>query len=191
MASSVDNVENQYDSSDKFKNCTFMQQNYPQQFELLCQKRCYPYAWVNDLKKLDHKGLPPTNALNSPLEQASVADDEYNHAQQVYEHLKCNDLQGLPHDLPKMRCPIVGGRVQHLQEDMHGILQVGPCKLPNISKSGSGRHATANKDQTMAYQWCRCAEHGWAATRGGLCYIGSKRHVKANNMYLTDYNPSH
>ena len=25
--------------------------------------------------------------------------------------------------------------------------------------------------------------------RGGLCFVGSKRHVKANNKYLQDYNP--
>ena len=26
--------------------------------------------------------------------------------------------------------------------------------------------------------------------RGGLCFVGSKRHVKANNKYLEDYDPS-
>ncbi|MFM7980491.1 MAG: hypothetical protein ACKPKO_14350, partial [Candidatus Fonsibacter sp.] len=25
--------------------------------------------------------------------------------------------------------------------------------------------------------------------RGGLCFVGSKRYVKANNKYLPDYNP--
>ena len=25
--------------------------------------------------------------------------------------------------------------------------------------------------------------------RGGLCYVGSKRHVKANNKYLDDFKP--
>ena len=26
--------------------------------------------------------------------------------------------------------------------------------------------------------------------RGGLCMVGSKRHVKANNEYIADYNPN-
>ncbi|MFM7980140.1 MAG: hypothetical protein ACKPKO_12570 [Candidatus Fonsibacter sp.] len=26
--------------------------------------------------------------------------------------------------------------------------------------------------------------------RGGLCFVGSQRYVKANNKYLPDYNPS-
>ena len=28
------------------------------------------------------------------------------------------------------------------------------------------------------------------AKRGGLCFVGSKRMVKANNKYLQDYNPN-
>ncbi len=28
-----------------------------------------------------------------------------------------------------------------------------------------------------------------SAKRGGLCFVGSKRHVKANNKYLDDYSP--
>ena len=27
-------------------------------------------------------------------------------------------------------------------------------------------------------------------TRGGLCFVGSQRHVKANNKYLDDYDPN-
>ena len=26
--------------------------------------------------------------------------------------------------------------------------------------------------------------------RGGLCYVGSNRHVKAQNKYLSDYDPN-
>jgi hypothetical protein len=58
MASSLEKlVENLYDPSDKFNNFTLMQQHYPQHIELLCQKGDYPYAWVNDIKKLDHKRI--------------------------------------------------------------------------------------------------------------------------------------
>ena len=76
MASSFEKlVENLYDPSDKFKNFTFMQQNYPQHMELLCQKGYYPYEWVNDIKKLDHKGLPPKDAFYSSLKQESITED--------------------------------------------------------------------------------------------------------------------
>ena len=37
------------------------------------------------------------------------------------------DLQRLPHDLLKTRCPTTGGRVRTLEEDVHGILEVGPA----------------------------------------------------------------
>ena len=57
MASSLEKlVENLYDPSDKFKNFTFMQQTFPEHIELLCQKGYYPYKWVNDIEKLNHKG---------------------------------------------------------------------------------------------------------------------------------------
>lgn len=60
MASSLGKlVENLYVPSDMFNNFTFRQQNYPTHIELLCQEGYYPYDWVIDIKKLDHKGLPP------------------------------------------------------------------------------------------------------------------------------------
>ena len=62
------------------------------------------------------------------------------------------DFQGLPHVIPKMRCLIVGGRIRNRQEDLHALRQVGPRELPNISRSGLGRHAIANKDRSRVYQ---------------------------------------
>ena len=94
MVSSLEQiVENLYNPSDKFNNFTFMQQNYPQHIELLCQKGYYPYDSVNDIKKLDQKGLPPKDAFYSLLTQDSILYDEKHDPR----HTKGScDLQQLP-----------------------------------------------------------------------------------------------
>ena len=58
-------VENLYDKDDKFKDFNFMKKEFPLDYEILCQKGHYPYEWVDDIKKLDHKGLPPRNNFYS------------------------------------------------------------------------------------------------------------------------------
>ena len=86
-------VENLYDKDDKYKNFKFMKSIYPEHYDLLCQKGVYPYEWVNDISKLDHVGLPPRESFYSSLKQESINQDEYDHAQNVYNTLGCKTFK--------------------------------------------------------------------------------------------------
>ena len=77
-----------YDKEDKYKNFTFMKpQQYPEHYEMLCQKGHYPSEWVDSIDKLDHLGLPPIESFYSALRQEGIKPKHYEHAQHVFATL--------------------------------------------------------------------------------------------------------
>ena len=45
-------VNNLYDKEDKFKHFPHMKRNFPEHIELLCQKKLYPYEFVDHISKI-------------------------------------------------------------------------------------------------------------------------------------------
>ena len=94
MASSLEKlVENLYDEEDKYKHFIFMKENFPDHYDILCQKGYYPYEWVDDISKLDHKGLPPVEAFNSELKQEIFSREKMDHVEKVYKSLNCESFK--------------------------------------------------------------------------------------------------
>ena len=94
MASSLEKLsENLYDPEDKYKNFNFMRKEFPENYEILCQKGVYPYEFVNDISKLDYQGLPPIDKFYSKLKQEGITQEEYERAQKVYDQLGCKSFK--------------------------------------------------------------------------------------------------
>ena len=88
MASSLEKlVENLYDKEENFLNFKYMKKYFPDHLDLLCQKGYYPYEWVDNIEKLDSIGLPPRESSYSKLNQRSISEKEYEHANKVYHTL--------------------------------------------------------------------------------------------------------
>ena len=94
MASSLEKLaENLCDPIDKYKNFNSMKAEFPEQYEILCQKGVYQYDFVDDVSKLDYNGLPPIESFYSKLKQEGITNDEYERAQKVYDELNCNSVK--------------------------------------------------------------------------------------------------
>ena len=86
MASSLEKLaENLYDPIDKYNKFNSMKSEFPEQYEILCQKGVYPYEFVDDITKLDYNGLPPIESFYSKWRQEGLSNEEYERAQQVYK----------------------------------------------------------------------------------------------------------
>ena len=68
------------------------------QLELLRRKGVYPYEYVDRLSKLEEKQLPHINRLYSHLTEEGISEDDYEHAQIVWEEFKIKSMRGY-HDL--------------------------------------------------------------------------------------------
>ena len=55
-----------------------------EKFRLMLRKGVYPYEYMDGWEKFEEVGLPPNNAFYSGLNMKSISDQDYEHAQQVW-----------------------------------------------------------------------------------------------------------
>ena len=65
---------------------------------LLLRKGVYPYEYMNNWEKFDETSLPDKKGFYRELCLESNTDEDYTHAQKVFEELKLKNL-GDYHDL--------------------------------------------------------------------------------------------
>jgi len=80
MASSLDALS-KYLGSDQWMNISKYYKGV--QFELLRKKGVYPYEWTN-IERLSDGKLPPKEAFYSKLNECGISDEDYSHAQNVW-----------------------------------------------------------------------------------------------------------
>ena len=68
-------------------------QNYLElQYKLLTRKEVYPYEYMLSWDRFEETKLPPTEALYSKLNMSKSGEDDYKHAQQVWEEFGIRNI---------------------------------------------------------------------------------------------------
>ena len=57
-------------------------------FILLLKKAVYPYEYMDSWKRFDETALPNKEAFYSELNLEDITDEDYTHAQEVFEEFK-------------------------------------------------------------------------------------------------------
>ena len=71
---------------------------------LLLRKGVYPYGYMDSFSKFEEPRLPSKDHFYSSLKEEHISDDDYEHAQRVFQSFHCRTL-GEYHDLIfKIRC---------------------------------------------------------------------------------------
>ena len=65
---------------------------------MLLRKGIYPYEYMDGWEKFDETVLPPKKAFYSNLHLEDISDDDYVHAQKVWDVFEINNF-GEYHDL--------------------------------------------------------------------------------------------
>ena len=68
------------------------------QYDLLTRKGVYPYEYVNSWDRFNETQLPPIDAFYTSLNMSSISEEDYQHAQRVWEEFGIHNL-GDHHDL--------------------------------------------------------------------------------------------
>jgi hypothetical protein len=189
MASSLDKlVENLYDDKDKYTNFNHMKKYYANHLDILCQKGYYPYEWVDNVEKLNHIGLPPKEEFYSSLKQETLKDTEYDHAKNVYDVLRCKTFKD--YHMTYLKCDVllladVFENFRGTCMNYYGLDPANYISAPSLAWDAMLMKTKIKLEQIHDNQVLDIIERH---KRGGLCFVGSKRHVKANNHYLEDYD---
>jgi len=70
----------------------------PFQLELLKKKGVYPYSYMDSFQRFEETRLPDKKEFFNDLNNSAISDSEYQHASEVWDAFKINNL-GEYHDL--------------------------------------------------------------------------------------------
>ncbi len=62
------------------------------EMSLIARKGFYLYEFIDDRTKLTYKGLPPRDAFYPKVKIDGISDEDYEHAQNVYNTFKCKEF---------------------------------------------------------------------------------------------------
>lgn len=192
MASSLEKlVENLYsdDVNNKYKNFDNMKKYYSgEALDLLCRKGFYPYEWVDNDDKLNHVGLPERKEFYSMLSKEHISEDNYKHATNVYNKLNCETFRD--YHLTYLKCDVLllADVFENFRNTCISYYDLDPANYltsPSLAWDAMLKMTNIELEQISDIKILNIIER---QKRGGLCFVGSKRHIEANNEYLENYD---
>ena len=74
------------------KDKIITKRHFPDNFDLLKEKSCFPYEWLTRDNIYD-KELPPIDKFYSSLKLQNISQEEYNKTLEIYKKLKCKNIK--------------------------------------------------------------------------------------------------
>ena len=79
-------------------NFRYTKEHFGDKLDLMIRKGVYPYDYMNSFERFSEKELPTKEKFYSRLNDENITDDDYKHAQNVWETFNLTNL-GDYHDL--------------------------------------------------------------------------------------------
>ena len=172
------------DGMSKFKH---LKTEFKSHHELLIRKGVYPYDYVDSPQKLCETVLPPREAFFSQLSQLDITEQDYQHANQIWQVFQCNTL-GDYHELYiKTDVLLLADVFENFRILCLQTYKLDPVHYfasPGLSWDAMLRHTKVNLQLIEDADMYLMIESG---LRGGISMISNK-YAKANNPYFKDYN---
>ncbi|XP_072018408.1 uncharacterized protein [Amphiura filiformis] len=161
-----------------------------EKLQLLLRKGVYPYDYVDSLEKLRETGLPPKEAFYSKLNDEELSDEDYQHAQKVWNTFGMKTMKEY-HDLYlKTDVLLLADVFENFRKTSLKNYELDPCwyyTAPGLSydamlkTTGVRPELLTDYDKTLFFEKNK---------KGGVSSIPT-RYAKANNKYMgDDYDPS-
>ena len=155
---------------------------------LLKKKGVYPYDYMDSFSRFNETELPKRKDFYSILNDTYISEDEYQHAQEVWDAFKIRNL-GEYHDLYlKTDILLLVDVFENFRKTCLHHYRLDPSHYmssPGLSWDAMLKMTKINLDLISDIDMQLFIEKG---LRGGISYI-SHRHGKANNKYMRDFNP--
>jgi hypothetical protein len=155
---------------------------------MLCKKGFCPYEWMDDISKMDFVGLPPKEAFYSKLSQESISEKDYKHSQTVYEKLKCKTFRDYHMAYLKTDVLLLADVFENFRKtcfEYYGLDPSNYISSPGLAWDAMLLKTNVNLELISDLKVLDIMER---CKRGGLTFVGSKRHVVANNKHMENYD---
>jgi len=179
MASSLDALSKNLDA----EQCVNMNKYYKgKEFELLQKKGVYPYEWTN-FERLSYGELPPKEAFYSKLSDCGISDEDYVHAQNMWNTFYCKTFRDY-HDLyNESDVLLLADIFENFRNVCMKNYKLDPAwyyTSPGLAWEAALEFTGVKLELLSDYDMILMIQHG---IRGGISTI-SNRHGVANNKYM-------
>ena len=161
-----------------------------EKFNLMKQKGVYPYDYMDSVERFNDQQLPSKDEFYSILTDEGIRDEQYTHAQKVWDIFKLKNM-GEYHDLYlKSDNLLLADIFENFRKTCLQYYKViDPAHYftsPGLSWDATLKMTGIKLELMTDVDMFQFIEKGM---RGGISYI-SHRYGKANNKYMKDYDSS-
>ena len=185
MAASLDSLVKNL-PKDSFKNLTDFVKG--DRLNLLLRKGVFPYDWFDNFDRLSNTELPPKESFHSILNDSGISEEDYQHAQKVWETFKMKTMRDY-HDLYLESDVLLPSDVfENFRDVCMENYHLDPAfyyTAPGLAWDACLKINKVKLELLTDYEMLMMVEKG---IRGGVSMI-STRYGKANNPYMKDYDP--
>ncbi|XP_041351368.1 uncharacterized protein LOC121370296 [Gigantopelta aegis] len=158
------------------------------QLPLLLRKQVYPYEYFDSEARFLETQLPPKEAFRSSLTDEDISDEDYAHAQGVWEEFRIRDL-GQYHDLyvstDVLALADVFENFRGICLNYYGLDPAHFYTSPGLAWQAALKMTGVKLELLTDIDMHLFIEKG---LRGGISMI-SHRHAKANNNQVPNHDP--
>ena len=179
-------VDDKHD--DKYHKFTNMKSAFGKHIELMCRKGIYPYEWMDNVDKFNYVGLPSAADFYSKLNKKHVKVSDDLHAQHVYRELYCKVFGDYHMAYLKADVHLLADIFENFRKlslNNYGLDPLNYISAPSLAWDAMLLKTNIELELISDVNMLEMIER---QKRGGLCFVGSKRHCIANNKYMKDYD---
>lgn len=159
----------------------------PKDLSLVTRKGVYPYEYTSSWSKLDETVLPPKTEFFSTLNENHVGDNDYEHAQKVWNHFDCKSLGEYSDLYLKIDVLLLTDVFENFRDMCILTYNLDPVyyyTAPGFSFDCMLKYTDIKLELLSDYDMHLFFEK---SIRGGLTQA-SMRYAKANNENTSDYD---
>ena len=158
-----------------------------EKLNLMTRKGIYPYDYMDSFEKFNKTELPTKEEFYSILNNEHISDEDYCHAQKVWNTFKLQTM-GEYHNLYlKSDILLLADVFENFRKTCLQYYKLDPCHYftsPGLSWDAMLKMTNIKLELMTDIDMFQFIEKGM---RGGISYIAN-RYGKANNKYMSEYD---
>ena len=170
-----------------FPNTYQLCNNDLNKFDLLLRKGVYPYEYMDSWKRFKEESLPDKESFYSELNKEGITDEDYAHAQKVWDALNIKNL-GEYHDLyVQSDTSLLADVFENFRDKCIEKDEIDPAHFlsaPGLTWKACLKKTNVKLDLLTDNDMLLMFEKG---IRGGMCHA-TYRYAKANSKYMNNYD---
>jgi hypothetical protein len=170
-----------------------MKKEFPEHYRMLSRKGVYPYEWMDDIDKMNHEGFPPIEAFCSTLKGGAdcIRGGIPTGAKQVYESpAAAKSWKDYHLTYLKTDVLLLADVFEKFRKVCMNYYKLDPANYLSAPSLAWDAMLLLTGIELELITDLKILDMVERMKRGGLCFVGSKRYVKANNKYLEDFDPN-